>query len=254
MLVVSQILLLIWRDNFGMTSPGPALNSQFPTLPQGRTVGSYQTYEAAKHAVDVLIANEGFSAQSISIIGSDLSSVERVTGRMSVGRTALNGVMTGVMIGLFMSLMWMIVNPITNFIVLVGIFLLSIAFGVIWSLIVYAMTPNKREFTSMMQLTAGRFDIIVPNELANDATSILRGGHAEGQRVVAPQAWPGAQQQQQQWPGQSVEPGQPAASPQAGAPEASGEDAPKPAAPAGPPKTYGEMQDELRRKQERGEA
>ncbi|WP_282828084.1 general stress protein [Gulosibacter sediminis] len=247
-----------------MTSPGPALNSQFPTLPQGRTVGSYQTYEAAKHAVDVLIANEGFSAQSISIIGSDLRSVERVTGRMSIGRTALNGVMTGVMIGLFMSLMWMIVNPITNLIVLVGIFLLSIAFGVIWSLIVYAMTPNKREFTSMMQLTAGRFDIIVPNELANDATSILRGGYAEGQRVAAQQgqgqAWPGAQQQ---WPGQATRPGasaqvghpgQPGPSPEASEPESAGEDAPKPAAPAGPPKTYGEMQDELRRKQERGEA
>lgn len=269
MLVVSQNLLLIWRDNLCMTSPGPGLNSQFPTLPQGRTVGSYQTYEAAKQAVDLLVANEGFTVQAISIVGSDLSSVERVTGRTSFGRAALNGVMTGVMIGLFMSLMWMIVNPITSFLVLVGIFLLSIAFGVIWALIVYAMTPNKREFTSVMQLTAGRFDLVVPNELANDAASILRSGHAPGQHGGWGQQGQQPQHGQQQWPGQAgqpgagVQPGQQAApqqsgsvpqQPQGGQPGAGGEDAPKPAEPAGPPKTYGEMQDELRRKQERGEA
>lgn len=274
MLVVSQNLLRVWRDSLCMTSPAPGLNSQFPTLPQGRTVGSYQTYEAAKQAVDLLVANEGFTVQAISIVGSDLRSVERVTGRMSVGRAALNGVMTGVMIGLFMSLMWMIVYPITSFLVLFGILLLSIAFGVIWALIIYAMTPNKREFTSVMQLTAGRFDLVVPNELANDAASILRSGHAPGQHGgwgQQGQQWQehGQQPGQPQWPGQSgpagqgeqpgqqAAPQQPGSAPQpqqSGQPGAGGEDAPKPAAPAGPPKTYGEMQDELRRKQERGEA
>lgn len=233
----------MWRDTLCMTSPAPGPDSQFPTLPQGRTVGSYQTYEAAKQAVDLLVANEGFTVQAISIVGSDLRSVERVTGRMSVGRAALNGVMTGVMIGLFMSLMWMIVYPITSFLVLVGIFLLSIAFGVIWALIIYAMTPDKREFTSVMQLTAGRFDLVVPNELANDAASILRSGHAPGQQGGWGQQGQehGQQPGQPQWPGQQATPQQPGSAPQ-------------PAAPAGPPKTYGEMQDELRRKQERGEA
>lgn len=261
----------MWRDTLCMTSPAPGLDSQFPTLPQGRTVGSYQTYEAAKQAVDLLVANEGFTVQAISIVGSDLRSVERVTGRMSVGRAALNGVMTGVLIGLFMSLMWMIVYPITSFLVLFGVLLLSIAFGVIWALIIYAMTPNKREFTSVMQLTAGRFDLVVPNELANDAASILRSGHTPGQHGGWGQQGQehGQQPGQPQWPGQSgpagqgeqpeqqAAPQQPGSAPQpqqSGQPGAGGEDAPKPAAPAGPPKTYGEMQDELRRKQERGEA
>jgi hypothetical protein len=241
-----------------MTSPGVGLGSQFPTLPQGTSVGSYSTYEQAKAAVDALVANEGFSVNQISVVGSDLRSVERVTGRMSAGRAALNGVMTGVMIGLFMSLMWMIVNPISDFLVIVGVFLLSIAFGVIWSLVVYTFTRNKREFTSAMQLTAGRFDLVVPNEIARQAAEILRGAGAAGNHLHDGQAH--ASQVPQHPFGHAVPP---SGEPQAGAsgpappptPPGAGEAAtPAPTAPAGPPKTYGEMQDELRRREERGDA
>ena len=247
-----------------MTSPASRGIGQrgLPTIPTGDVVASYPTYEAARHAVDVLVREEGFPVESISVVGSDLKSVERITGRMNYGRAALSGLMNGVMIAIFVSLIWFIFFPNTDFLSIVGVFVMSIAFGVIWGILGYALSSQKREFTSIMQVTASRFDIVVPHNMSTKVRDTLqRGGSWSSPQVPAPG-------QQTQWP----QPGQPTAgqpAPYQSAPYQSGQDGAQlagthsseaqpteaqpgqsqPAEPAHPPRTYGEMQDELRRQE-----
>lgn len=53
-------------------------------MPRGEEVASFASYAEAQHAVDSL-SDEGFPVQCLTIIGTDLRQVERITGRMSWG-------------------------------------------------------------------------------------------------------------------------------------------------------------------------
>ena len=230
-----------------MNNARPSFSPQLPKIPDGTVVASFSSYEQAREAVDTLARREGFSLQQISIVGSDLKSVERVIGRMSAARAAMSGAVTGTMMGLFVTLMWLLIYPEAGFSSILGVFLLAIAFGTIWSLLTYALSPRKREFTSMMQLTASRFDLLVPPALAAQAAQVLGvqaaadGGHiAQAPQVPTPQnttvphdasgATAQATQPSSEWAGTN----EPA--------DGSGTQAQR-------PRTYGEVQDELRRKQ-----
>jgi len=226
-----------------MNNARPSFSPQLPKIPDGTVVASFSSYEQAREAVDTLARREGFSLQQISIVGSDLKSVERVIGRMSAARAAMSGAVTGTMMGLFVTLMWLLIYPEAGFSSILGVFLLAIAFGTIWSLLAYALSPRKREFTSMMQLTASRFDLLVPPSLAEQAAQVLGvqaaadGGHIAQtpqaptpQNTTVPHDASGATAQ-----------GPQPASESAGT-DGSGTQAQR-------PRTYGEVQDELRRKQ-----
>ena len=246
--------------------------SRFPTLPEGDVVASYSSYERAQESVDRLARNEGFSVKSISIVGSDLKSVERVTGRMNTGKAALNGALSGLFLGMFFGATMMLFMPDVLLVTLLGVLLLATVFGAVWGMIVYAISPNKREFASMMQLTATKYDVIVPHGLAAEARQIL--GTAAAQPASAPGVYGdpagqqpggygvppvgfGAPQSQHGQPGygqqgygpqgygqlQYGQQGQPVA----GQPDAASA---QPESAATPPRTYGEMLDE-RRRQER---
>ena len=164
----------------------PRPSSRFPRVPDGDVVASYASYEDAKSAVDRLVHSEGFAVRSVSIVGSDLRSIERVTGRMSFWRAAASGALSGLLLGLFFGAMMLLLDPMSNLAMLVGIALLGAVFGAIWGLIVYAISPDKREFTSMMQVTASRYDLIVPREMAGQVRQIL--GNAVGASPSPPPA------------------------------------------------------------------
>uniref|UniRef100_UPI0038CBF5E8 general stress protein n=1 Tax=Geodermatophilus chilensis TaxID=2035835 RepID=UPI0038CBF5E8 len=51
----------------------------------GVQVGSFDSYEQAQAAVDFL-SDQRFPVENVTIIGSDLRQVERVTGRLTWGR------------------------------------------------------------------------------------------------------------------------------------------------------------------------
>lgn len=248
--------------------------SRFPTLPEGEVVASYASYERAQEGVDRLARNEGFSVKSISIVGSDLKSIERVTGRMNTGKAALNGALSGLFLGMFFGATMMLFMPDVFLVTLLGVLLLATVFGAVWGMIVYAISPNKREFASMMQLTASHYDVIVPHGLAAEARRIL--GTAAAQPAAAPGVYGdpagqqpggygvppagfGASQSQygQQSYGQSQHghQGQPQYGQQgygqqgqsvAGQPDVAGAE---PETAATPPRTYGEMLDERRRRE-----
>src|SRR3712207_9463912 len=70
----------------------------------GVQVGSYDSYEQAQAAVDYL-SDQKFPVENVTIIGSDLRMVERVTGRLTWGRALAAGAAGGAWWGLFVGLL-----------------------------------------------------------------------------------------------------------------------------------------------------
>ena len=98
-----------------MTSPigfrGNAVVPNLPTPPTGFAVAAYPTYASAQAAVEHLIKHD-FSIQDVTIVGSDLQMVERVTGRMTAGKLAAAAAASGAWMGLFVGLLMFVFAPV----------------------------------------------------------------------------------------------------------------------------------------------
>lgn len=162
-----------------MSTPNPRAARramQMPELPKGEIVSTYDRYEDAMRAVDRL-TRANFPVNAVSVLGNDLRSVERVTGRLSYGRVALTGALSGAYFGLFLSLLFFIFQPDNAGIL--GLFLAALVigagFGMLFGVLSYAMNRNRRDFSSVMQFVATRYDVITAPELIGEARRILSG-------------------------------------------------------------------------------
>ena len=140
-------------------------------MPQGVTVGSYNSYLDAQKAVDYL-ADQQFPVQYVSIVGNDLKLVERVTGRLSYPRVAMSGLLSGVWFGLFIGLLLSLFSPGGAFSVVTSV-LMGAAFFALFGIVSYAMQRGKRDFTSTSQVLASSYDVIVSPEVAGEASRLL---------------------------------------------------------------------------------
>ncbi len=144
-------------------------------MPQGGVqVGSYDSYEQAQAAVDFL-SDEKFPVENVTIIGSDLRMVEKVTGRMTLGRAIAAGAAGGAWWGLFVGLLLGIfaVNGggwVTS--VVAGL-LIGLVFGALFGGMGYAATRGRRDFTSTSRILAGRYDVMCNPAHAEEARAML---------------------------------------------------------------------------------
>lgn len=153
----------------GFSRRGVAL----PTLPRGDVLGTYDTYEAAQEVVDRLARAE-FPVKQVSIVGSELRTVERVTGKMTYGRAALAGAASGAWFGLFLGLLLFIFTPSQNAILYVGAaVLIGAGFGMLFGIVSYALNRRRRDFTSTHQVIAGKYEIMVDPSLTIRAQELL---------------------------------------------------------------------------------
>lgn len=145
----------------------------FPTLPRGDVLGTYDTYAEAQAVVDRLAKAE-FPVKQVSIVGSDLKTVERVTGKLSYGRTAAAGAASGAWLGLFFGLVLFIFSATPNALLYVGAAaLIGAGFGMLFGIVSYALNRRRRDFTSIHQVIAGRYEILVDPELTVRAQELL---------------------------------------------------------------------------------
>ena len=68
-------------------------------------VGTYRTYEEAQAAVDFL-SDSKFAVANLMIVGTNLKSVERVTGRRTWGSVLVQGAVSGLGTGIVVGLMF----------------------------------------------------------------------------------------------------------------------------------------------------
>ncbi len=140
----------------------------------GVQVGSYDTYEQAQAAVDYL-SDEKFAVENVTVIGSDLRMIEKVTGRLSWGRATAAGAAGGAWWGLFVGLLLGIFAVDgSNWIgsVLTGL-IIGIVFGALFGAVGYSATRGRRDFTSTSQIRAGRYDVMCNPAHAEEARALL---------------------------------------------------------------------------------
>lgn len=142
-----------------------------PTPPKGWPVGSYSTYAEAQKAVDFLSDNQ-FPVQQVTIVGVDLMQVERVTGRLTWPKVLGGGVLTGAWLGVFIGLVLGLLTGNPGQALVTGV-VAGVVFGLITSSIPYAMTKGTRDFSSTMQLVAGRYDVLCDPQSAERARDML---------------------------------------------------------------------------------
>ncbi|WP_299033465.1 general stress protein [uncultured Pseudokineococcus sp.] len=192
-----------------------------PTAPTGEEVASYDTYAAAQAAVDFL-SDEQFPVQHVTIVGTDLRMVERVLGRLTYGRVAGAGLASGAWIGLLIGLILVLLTPPeAGLLAILPAVLIGAAFGLILSLVSYAATRGRRDFTSVSQIVASRYALFCTQEQMGAAREVL-GRDADAARGLGRPGWGGAAQPARVQAPQSPAPGAGASEGTASAPVASG--------------------------------
>src|SRR4051794_19722683 len=83
-------------SNLGPLAGGRAQGVPMP--PRGDTIARYATYLEAQRAVDYLSDN-AFPVQAVTIVGTGLRMVERVTGRLTYSIVALRSLLSGAYFG-----------------------------------------------------------------------------------------------------------------------------------------------------------
>ena len=154
-------------------TPGLPRNVASPLkleFPQSLAV--YDDYAAAQRAVDFLSDKE-FPVENCMIVGTDLKRVERITGRLTTGRVALGGLVSGIWLGLFIGLIFALFTDENVLGVILSTILIGALFGVIWALLGYAMTRGQRDFSSITQVVATRYEVLVEHKVAAEAREVL---------------------------------------------------------------------------------
>lgn len=149
------------------TKPGTGLDLEFP-----QSLAVYDTYEQAQRAVDHL-SDEAFPVENLLIVGTDLKRVERVTGRLTWGRVAAAGAITGLWFGVFVGLVFALWVEGGLLGILASTALFGALFGVVWALLGYAATRGQRDFSSVTAVVATRYEVLVEHKHREAARTIL---------------------------------------------------------------------------------
>lgn len=160
-----------------MTSPlgfRGAGTPNLPTPPTGFAVAAYPTYAQAQGAVEFLVKHE-FAIEDVTIVGSDLQLVERVTGRLTAGKLAAAGAASGAWMGLFVGLLMFVFSPVESGVMLLILAAVAIGavFGAVMGYLGYSVAKGRRDFTSASQVVARRYDVLCQPRTAEQARDIL---------------------------------------------------------------------------------
>ena len=144
------------------------LSLEFP-----QSLAVYDDYADAQKSVDFLSDHE-FPVQNCMIVGTDLKQIERITGRLTNGRVAALGAMSGLWLGLFVGLILSLFGDSDNGLAMIAATaVMGAAFGTIWSLLGYLASRGRRDFSSVTAVVATRYEVLVEHKLLGQAQELL---------------------------------------------------------------------------------
>lgn len=138
----------------------------------GPTVASFPTYEAAQKSVSRLIAAD-IPARDIAIVGHGLRSIERVTGRLGYAAAARTGAINGLLLGLLFSAILVLGSPSVPIQGFVGVLFVGVAIGMLMSIVAYSLVRRRRDFASVMQVVAERYEVTVSEKSVHRAREVI---------------------------------------------------------------------------------
>lgn len=156
-----------------MAAPDPRVSSVLKLeFPQSLAV--YDTYAQAQRTVDYL-SDEEFPVQHCMIVGTDLKQLERITGRLTTGKIAGAGALSGLWLGLLIGLIFAMFDSGSGLAVVISTTLLGAVFGLVWGLVGYAATRGQRDFSSISAVVATKYEVLVEHKHAQRARELLAG-------------------------------------------------------------------------------
>lgn len=122
----------------------------------------YDSYAQAQDTVDYL-SNHQFPVQNVEIVGTGLRSIERVTGRLTRGKVALAGAVSGLWLGLLIGIAFALFSKQNQLAFLLTTPVLGAVFGLVWSQLGFAAVSRRgtRDFASVSQIVATRYEVLV---------------------------------------------------------------------------------------------
>ena len=167
-------------------SAGPQKDMFKLEYPQ--SVGVFQTYDEAQKVVDHL-ADSQFPVENLCIVGTDLKSVERVLGRRTWGTVLWTGVQSGFTTGLVLGLvMWLFLANGNGVVLLLTALGIGIFIGVTMQALGYWMSRGKRDFTSVSQTVATRYELLSEHKFAAKARELIAAMPQSRAAAFAPPA------------------------------------------------------------------
>jgi hypothetical protein len=156
-----------------MTQAQPSRMSSLFKLDYPQTVGVYDTYDEAQKVVDFL-ADSRFPVENLCIVGTELRSVERVLGRRTwmtvLGAGLQNGLTTGLLVAM---LMWFL-QPSENIVaLLIYALAMGLVIGTLVSVAAHLATRGRRDFTSVSQTVATKYEILAEHKVVGKARELI---------------------------------------------------------------------------------
>ncbi|WP_188805644.1 general stress protein [Citricoccus zhacaiensis] len=158
---------------FGPTSSDPSVSG----LPRGEVLGSFPTYAEARKVVDRL-AEQEFDVRTVSVVGTDLRTVERIRNRLTYPSVALRSALQGAFFGAMLGILMTLIDPAGSGLQILYTVGLGVAIWVLFGVIGHAMRKG-RGVNSVQQLVPSNFDVVCEFETAPQAKQLLgRPGQA----------------------------------------------------------------------------
>ena len=153
-----------------MSTPSRGASPLKLEFPQSLAV--YDDYAAAQKSVDFL-SDQKFPVEQCMIVGTDLKRIERITGRLNTARVAMGGALSGAWFGLFIGLIFTLFTENNVVSTILSTMLVGVLFGLVWALVGYAATRGQRDFSSVTQVVATKYEVLVEHKSAAQARELL---------------------------------------------------------------------------------
>ena len=147
-------------------------NTPAQSVPRGDILQSVDTYPEAQSIVNRL-THAGYPVANIAIVGRDLVTVERVLGRMTYAKVALKGALNGAWFGLFIGFLMGVTATGAETVYVPATMAIGAGVGMLVNLVIYSLRRKRQDFSSVQQVIASVYDIIVPNGTADAARTAL---------------------------------------------------------------------------------
>ncbi len=178
-----------------MTQQNPLANASVFKLEYPQSVGVFDTYADAQQAVDRL-ADQDFPVKNLAIVGTDLKLMERVTGRRTWGTVLGQGVMSGLSTGFIVAIFMILLFPGNFLTTLFTALVIGVVIGLLFAVLGYLLSRGQRDFTSITQTVATKYEVLCEHKVAAQARELLTRGPG-AQQAFTPQGGQG-----QPWGGQ----------------------------------------------------
>ena len=148
-------------------------------IPEGQTLATFPGYPEAQELVNALVT-KGVPAQALSIVGADVTLVERVTGKIGYGRAALSSAMSGSWLGVLAGLVVVIISPTDVMTPIVGGLFIGAGVGMVVGMALFTFSPGpKRLYRSMQQVIAQSYRVVVEPQQHSQALGAMESSDSD---------------------------------------------------------------------------